>query len=250
MATTPRPSVGRKVNYPTSDGKPMAETDVHRDLMLDLISTLEAHFAADPNIYISGNLLLFYEEGNKRKHVSPDVFVVRGIPNGNRDHYLTWVEGKGPDLAIELTSKSTRSEDVKTKMALYRDVLGVLEYFLFDPYQEYLKPSMQGYRLLEGRYEPIEPVDGRLPSEVLGLHLERVGTELRLVQVNGVGRRLLTPIERARQADAAIAEERAIRREAEAEVADQRTRAEQAEAEVANLRLELEALRRQRNGSG
>ena len=80
MATTPRPHVDREVEYPTSDGKPMAETDVHRDLMMDLIRTLGAHYAADPMVYVSGNLLLFYEEGNKRKHVSPDVFVVRGHP--------------------------------------------------------------------------------------------------------------------------------------------------------------------------
>ena len=81
MATAPRRSpADREVDYPTSDGKPMAETDVHRDLMIDLIQTLEDRFAADPEVYVSGNILMFYEEGNRRRHVSPDVFVVRGIP--------------------------------------------------------------------------------------------------------------------------------------------------------------------------
>ncbi len=145
MATTPRPSVGRKVDYPTSDGKPMAETELHRNLMIDLIQTLEAHFAADPMVYVSGNLMLFYEEGNKRKHISPDVFVVRGVVKGPlRDYYLLWEEGKGPDVAIELTSKTTRSEDIKKKMALYRDVLRIAEYFLFDPLRDYLKPPDAG----------------------------------------------------------------------------------------------------------
>ncbi len=180
MATVPRSPVGREVDYPTSDGKPMAETDVHRDLMMDLIQTLEARHAADPMVYVSGNILLFYEEGNGRRHVSPDVFVVRGISKQRREHYLIWAEDKAPDLVIELTSKSTRSEDVKKKMALYRDVLRIPEYFLFDPFQDYLKPSMQGYRLVEGRYESIGPVEGRLPSAALGLHLERAGVELRL----------------------------------------------------------------------
>ena len=84
----------------------MAETDVHRTLMMDLIQTLQAHYAADPMVYVSGKLLLFYEEGNKRKHISPDVFVVRGVAKKLRENYLTWEEGKGPDLAIELTDKA------------------------------------------------------------------------------------------------------------------------------------------------
>ena len=46
--------------------------------------------------------------------------------------------------------------------------LKVREYFLFDPFEEYLKPSLQGYRLLRGPYKPIAAVENRLPSEVLG----------------------------------------------------------------------------------
>jgi Uma2 family endonuclease len=228
VATIHRPRAGRKVEYPTSDGKPMAETEVHRDLMVDLIQTLKAHFEAVPDVYVSGNLMLFYEEGNKRKHISPDVFAVRGIPKGLREYYLTWEEGKGPDVALEITSKSTRSVDVKKKMALYRDVLGIAEYFLFDPYQDYLTPPMQGYRLVDGEYEQIGTVARRLPSEVLGLHLERDGTQLRLFDP-ATGQRLPTTLERA-----------------EAE----RLRADQAELENAQLREELEALRRRKNGGG
>src|SRR4051812_39620177 len=153
MATTPRSRAGRAVDYPTSDGKPMAETELHRKLMTDLIGTLEERYAADPTACVSGNLLMYYEEGNRRKHVSPDVFVALGIGKRVRDYYLTWEEGKGPDVVFELTSPSTRSEDVNQKMALYRDVLRVAEYFLFDPREEYLRPSMQGYRLAGGAYE-------------------------------------------------------------------------------------------------
>ena len=59
----------------------MAETDLHRNLMGDLIKELKVWYARDAMTYVSGNLLIFYEEGNKRKHVSPDVFVVHGVPN-------------------------------------------------------------------------------------------------------------------------------------------------------------------------
>ena len=80
MATIPGSHAAREVDYPTSDGKPMGETDLHRQDMIDVIEVLEDYFAADPRVYVSGNLLLFYERGNRRKHISPDAFVVRGVP--------------------------------------------------------------------------------------------------------------------------------------------------------------------------
>jgi Uma2 family endonuclease len=230
MAITPRTSAEREVDYPTSDGRPMAETDLHRQVMMDLISTLEDYFATDPMVYVSGNLLLFYEKGNKRKHVSPDVFVVRGVSKlPPRDYYLLWEEGKSPDVVIEVTSKTTRSEDQKKKRTLYRDVLKVPEYFQFDPTEDYLKPSLQGHRLVVGEYEPIEPVAGRLPSAILGLNLERDGTQLRLVEP-APGHRIPTPRERVIAAEAAQCQEGIARRKAE--------------AENERLRQELEAMRR------
>ena len=73
--------------YPESDGKPMAETDVHRDLMVDFIRMLQHHFRDEP-IYVSGNLLIYYEEGTVRKSVSPDVFVAHGIAKKTETHLL------------------------------------------------------------------------------------------------------------------------------------------------------------------
>src|SRR5687768_3117172 len=98
-------------DYPTTDGKPMAETDWHRDLMLALIQTLSRHFAADPMVYVTGNILVFYEPGNRRRHVSPDVWLVRGVEKRQRGNYLTWEEGRAPEIVIELTSSSTRRAD-------------------------------------------------------------------------------------------------------------------------------------------
>ena len=49
----------KQSDYPTSDGKPMAETDWHRDLMNTLIQTLAVHYcAAEPMVYVSGNTSL------------------------------------------------------------------------------------------------------------------------------------------------------------------------------------------------
>jgi Uma2 family endonuclease len=218
-------------DYPTSDGRPMAETDLHRCLMMDLIQTLEAYFAADPMVYVSGNLLVYYVPGNKRKHLAPDVFVVKGVAKKKRINYLTWQEGKGPDVVIELTSSSTQAEDVKSKFQLYQDVLHVPEYFLFDPYEDYLDPSMQGYRLQKGKYVAIKPVRQRLASKVLGLELERHGEELRLFNPV-IDAWLPTVAERVAESELNVARKELERRRVESEN-------EQLRQEVEDLRRKL-----------
>ena len=181
-------------------------------------------------MYVSGNLLVFYELGNRRRHVAPDVFVVRGVAKHDRPNYLIWQEGKPPGVVIELTSSTTRKEDITKKFRLYRDVLKVKEYFLFDPFEDYLDPPMQGYRLRKGEYVPIKPVEGRLPSRVVGLHLERAGSDLRLWNPE-TGLWLPTAEENQARLEEALAVTDAARR--------------QAEAENERLRREIEELRRQ-----
>jgi Uma2 family endonuclease len=222
MATVQRRKPAREIEYPTGDGKPMAETDVHRKDMTDLIQTLDAYHAPAREVYVSGNLLMYYQEGDRRKHVAPDVFLVRGVKKHDRECYLVWEEEKAPDFVTEITSKSTRREDQNKKFAIYRDILKVREYFLFDPTGDYLDPPLQGYRLIGGEYVRIEPVEGRLPSEVLGLHLERDGTKLRLF--NPVTREWLPTLEESRDAERHRAEAERHRAEAERHRADEQQR--------------------------
>lgn len=173
------------VTYPESDGEPMAETDTHRDLMADgLIYPLKEHFRTQPDVYVSGNLRLYYEEGNPRASVAPDVFVVFGIPNRVRRVYKLWEEEKAPDVVIELTSASTRQKDLGDKRFLYEE-LGVAEYFIFDPLHEYLEPPLRGFRLEGGFYAPIAVQqtpsgEWEMASRRLGLTLRSVGGQLRL----------------------------------------------------------------------
>jgi Uma2 family endonuclease len=216
MSTVPWQRRTRKIEYPTSNGKPMAETEIHLMVAIDTIQVLRDFFAGQPNVYVCGNLLLYYEEGNPRKHVAPDVFVAIGVPKEPlRDHYLVWKEGKAPDLIIELTSKSTRQQDVKLKFAIYRDILKVSEYFLFDPTEDYLDPPLRGFRLSRGRYISIKRIAGRLPSQVLGLHLERDGKNLRLFNPT-TGKRLLTASEVRKEAESLTLENERLLREIEA----------------------------------
>jgi Uma2 family endonuclease len=255
MATT---SKAAEVFYPESDGKPMAETTFHRDVMIEMIVGLKDWFADDPLAYVSGNEFLYFVEGQPRRVVSPDVWYVHGIDKTRpRRSYKTWEdEGKGPDFVLEVSSRSTRREDLVQKFQLYRDDLKVREYFLFDPLREYLKPPFQGYRLVEGEYRPIEPVAGRLPSEVLGLHLEAAGYLLALYDP-AAGRRLLTRLEALqKEKKARLRREATIRRknaeirgkdaaiqQKDAAIQQKDATLRRVEEENERLRQELEALR-------
>ena len=203
----------REIEYPESDGKPMAETPLHMLVMWTTIQTLIDWFTPDPNVYVWGNMFVYYVKGNITKSISPDVFVVKGVDKDKqRDVFKIWEE-KRLRLALEVTSRKTKKEDLNDKFVKYRDQLKVPEYILFDPKGDYLKKQrLRGFCLRDGDYVPIKEIDGRLPSKVLGLHLEAVGEELRLW--NPLTRSyLLTPEEKMDQKDAEI--ER-LRREIEA----------------------------------
>jgi Uma2 family endonuclease len=178
MNITP-PAQILSMSYPESDGKPVAETDIHRQLLFDLIFTLENFFRAQPDVYVSGNLLIHYVEGNPKKRVAPDVFVARGVKKGERRIYKLWEEGVTPQVVIELTSRQTWREDLQEKWRLYEQ-LGMEEYFIFDPEYDYLDDPLVGYRLKDGKYKVMNAQDHRLRSKVLGLDLVDTGETLRL----------------------------------------------------------------------
>lgn len=242
MAAIPLP-YEPEIEYPESDGKPMAESDVHQAVMMHLIQGLRNHYSTEPEVYVAGNLLLYYEEG-KRASVAPDVFVVRGVPKRRRDTYLLWREGQAPCFVLEVTSKTTRDEDLSTKKALYR-TLGVEEYFLFDPRGEYLEPRFQGLRLVRGvagplgEYRPVSPTeDGALVSRTLGVAFHPEGDFLRMTDV-ATGQRLLGYEDwKARAHEEATA--RAAAEQRAAEEAAARTAAEE---RVRQLTEELERRR-------
>ena len=122
--------------YPESDGKPMAESDLHREIMVWIIQLLQRFFAGQ-QVYVSGNLLIYYEKGNPRKSVAPDCFVVWDVEPRLQLTYKLWEEGQAPLVVFEVTFRSTRREDMKDKMRLYAQ-LGVEEYYLYDPTGDYL----------------------------------------------------------------------------------------------------------------
>ena len=224
--------------YPESDGTPMAETDTHRDLMTDFIQMLKHHFENRNNVYVSGNLFIYYEEGNPKKCISPDVFVVFGVEKKLRRIYQTWAEANTPDFVLEVASPSTFKEDMEWKKDIYASKMAVKEYYIYDPLGQ-IVPSFIGFRLIDGIYHEIDTFDDRLPSTVLGLDLGEHEGSLRLYNPN-TGQWLQTLPEEVKKVKA-----RAENAEARAENAE--ARAENAEAELAKALAEIERLHTERN---
>jgi Uma2 family endonuclease len=220
----------REIDYPESDGRPLGETDWHRQEIVDLIHALQERYEDVPDIYVSGNLLLYYVKDDVSKSVCPDVFLVEGISKEQRPIYKLWEEGKGPSLVIEMASKKTWEDDLDTKKAKYARI-GVLEYFLFDPIDQYLDPRLQGFRLLGNRYRPIPAAaDGSLVSQVAGLRLSLEGMRLRLVDLAS-GEPLLWTAEEREARKAAEAARNAA--EAQRDTAEAQRAIEQAAREAA-----------------
>ena len=239
------------VEYPSSDGKPMAENDAQGNAIRYAIGSLRNWFADRPEVYVAGDLLIYYEEGNPKASVAPDTFVVFGAGMYFRETYKLWEEPKAPDFALEVASENTWREHEGCSREIY-ERLGIREYWQYDPTGEYLGVRLKGHRLVEGAYTPqpvLESVDGRLilSSETLGLDLCVRGEEM-YFQKRGRGKPLLShreAVEALQNAEsrfereaAARWEETAARRKAEFRLEQEATARRAAEARVA----ELEAL--------
>lgn len=231
------------VEYPSGDGQPMAENDWQLMAIINSVSALQYHYRDRPDVYVSGDLFIYYEEGNPRARVAPDVFVAFGVPNHKRPIYKLWEEGVVPAFVMEVASRGTWREDEGRKAKLY-ERLGVPEYWQYDPTGEYLGLKLKGRRLVEGAYVPqpvVESLDGMLllRSESLDLDFRVKGEESHFFDP-ATGERLLSRYDQLAARDAA--ESRAEAAESRADAAE--SRAEAAEAELAALRALLDEKRR------
>ena len=257
-----------EIEYPSSDGAPLAESYFQLIPLVYAFDALRRHYAHRDDVFVVADMLIYYNEGTMDS-VAPDVFVVLGAENRPRHSYQLWQEPKGPDFVLEITSASTQDKDQGPKRETYRR-LGVREYWQYDPTGDYLRPPLQGLELIGGRYQrlPAEKLaDGtlRLQSEVLGLEVRQEAEGLRLY--DPVTRsyllssdeeqqgRLLEAAAR-RQAEAAQSRAEAAQSQAEARLHDEAAARRQAEAaqsraEAAQRQAEariaaLEALLRER----
>jgi Uma2 family endonuclease len=173
-----------EIDYPSGDGEPIAESDITCYYLFYALGALRLFFQERSDVYVSANSYIYYEKGNKKAVVAPDIYVVMGASNRQRKNYKLWREnGISPQFVLEVTSETTQEKDQEIKPDTYKK-LGVTEYFQYDPSGDYLNPILQGVRLVNGEYESIAANNISfdtlwLYSEVLGLELHLISGELR-----------------------------------------------------------------------
>ncbi len=236
----------QKIDYPSGDGKPLAETFVHVYAILMTLEVLK-QFLEGQQATVLANQFMYYVQDKKSLRVAPDVMVIFGVQPGGRDSYVIEQEGAVPSVVFEMTSKSTKNEDKGKKKNLYAR-LGVQEYWLFDPKGEWIKEKLEGYRLIhveeEGnfvnRYVPI--TDAR--SQALALRLVVEGSLIGFYRLDN-GEKLLIPSELAaelKRTSLALEQERQRADQADSRLEQERQKTAQAEQRVAMLAEQLRAL--------
>ena len=90
--------VPETIDYPDSDGLPMAENESQFWPIIYVGSALDRYYQDREDVYVVGNLLLYYQQGDGSKSVSPDLMVVFGAPKHVRSSYRVWEEPKAPGL--------------------------------------------------------------------------------------------------------------------------------------------------------
>lgn len=210
------------IEYPSSDGEPLAETYDHLCAIVNTFGVL-TQFLKGQQATVLADQFMYYAQGYPKLRVAPDVMVIFDVEPGGRDNYKIWEEGQVPKVIFEMTSARTRQKDVGFKQSLYEQ-LEVQEYWMFDPKGEWLEPQLQGYQLSRGEYVPITDSC----SGVLGLRLEIEDNYIAFFRRDN-GERLLVPDELAE----ALQAELQARQAAEA-------KASEAEAKAAELEAKLQ----------
>ena len=176
----------RSIDYPSSDGEPMAETELQYTPLTDTVSALRVRYHGRSDVYIAGDMLIYYRMNRADVRVAPDVYAVFGaLGNHPRDSWLVWREGKAPDFVMEIASQSTWQRDREEKRDIYAG-MGVTEYWRYDPTGRFFTPALVGERLMAGIYQELAVATDaagilRGHSAILGLDICVLpGLELRL----------------------------------------------------------------------
>ncbi len=226
------------VDYPDSDGQPMADNTLQYEWITTIKGNLDLRFLEDPDVFVAGDLLWYAVEGDPTKRTAPDVMVVFGRPKGDRGSYQQWKEaGIAPQVVFEILSPGNRPEEMQRKQ-LYYELHGVEEYYLCDP--DFGRAA--GYVRTNGHFEEIPEIDGWV-SPRLGIRFGYAADGLQLYHPSGS--RFLSYAElgtAARQEQARAEQERARAEQERARAEQERARAEQQQARAERLAAQLRAL--------
>lgn len=167
-------------SLPETDGLPLADGRVQQGPLTYSRDALRYHLRhLNDHVAVEGDMFIYYvgrddNGGPTLASVSPDIFVVYGVPDRpDRNSYVLWNE---PDadirFVLEIASPSTRRRDHTVKREVYAS-LGVAEYFLYDPPTSRRDARILGLRLRAGEYEDM-PYE-ELPNGRSGVRSKSTG---------------------------------------------------------------------------
>ncbi len=221
-----------EIVYPETDGMPLPDGEFQSPLFREIVAILETHFEKVPGCHVNGNTFIYYQEGDPRRWVSPDCYVVFDIDRSSIERFNTyrvWEVGKPPDFVLEIGAPSTATTDLMAKRQLYAE-LGIGEYWRYDKTGgDFYGEPLAGEALSGGEYQPLHlhrEADGMVWGHSPTLNLDLCWDAGRLRFFDGIaGQWLLSHTEEH------AAKEKALGRVQEAE-----ERVQELEAELRRLR--------------
>lgn len=234
-----------EIEYPDSDGMPIADNTLQFKWIVLIKENLDAAFRHDPGVFVAGDLLWYAVQGDPKIRMAPDALVAFGRPRGYRGSYKQWEEGGiAPQVVFEVLSPGNRPAAMGLKFEFYQKY-GVEEYYIYDPDDG----SLIGYRRVGGVLQKIPSMVG-YTSPRLGIRFEPGEGPDNLTIIGPDGERFRTyqeildqrDAERLRAAEAERRSAEAERRSAEAEEQAEahRRRAEMLAAKLRELGIEPE----------
>lgn len=219
-------------------GDKLTQGELHADVLAELKELLGAHFKPQRDVKVLMDLQ--HRFGRGLYAPAPDVSIIHGVrhPGRKRNSFNVVKEGVTPSLIIEVASPfdpRVRKMDRVDKYQFYQQV-GIPEYLMVDPPRKSNEHrfQLQGYRLVQGCYQPIAPdAQGRLLSGTTGLWFGVSADGQRIDVFDARTEERLLPLE----------EEREARQKAEKKAARETAARERAEAELKRLRAEIERLK-------
>jgi len=233
------------IEYPDSDGKPMAENTLQYEWIVMIQGNLDDMFADDPDVFVAGDNLIYPKQGDPKVAKAPDVYVAFGRPKGYRGSYKVWEEDDiFPQVIFEVLSPSNTASDMKVRRDFYRNY-GAEEYYVLDPYANFVEGWVRQGR----RFDEILAMNGFV-SPRLGIRFELTPGEAVLFRPNGnrfhgfveISQRERRERHRADQEQARADQEQARADQEQARANDAVARANQLAAKLRSLGIDPETV--------
>jgi Uma2 family endonuclease len=219
-----------EIDYPDSDGRPMAENTLQFQWIVTIEGGLDSMFWDRQDVFVAGDLLWYPVRGNNTLRMAPDSLVVFGRPKGHRGSYMQWREENiAPQVVWEVLSPGNRKRELQEKFDFY-EKYGVEEYYQYDPD----RIRLRGWLRSGERLEEIKDMQG-WKSPRTGIILKIANGQLVIERPDGQRFLSYLELDEARR----TAREEAIRNRREKEAAKTRARSAKQEAEAAKAEAKL-----------